>query len=254
MTAPDPADTVIEQAARRLAWAMADADGIHPGDFETDPFDDLTDDAQRDVLAFARALHDAGLLADPADRDERDFADVVNEAIRQKRRANDAITRAERAEAEVAELREKWLAFTSALGFGDNRTEPAAELSEMIDPIEQAFSDTRDHQECAVICELCGDPLAAKTCDECHGSGCLPNSALAYLECSTCAGVGKVHEGCVEKSYAELVAEVAELRAEARRLDESDNLQRAERAEAENTELRAELRLQTTHNQSREDC
>lgn len=99
MTAPDPADTVIEQAARRLAWAMADADGIHPGDFETDPFDDLTDDAQRDVLAFARALHDAGLLADPAGRELRVERNRWEEAAQHNFR------RAERAEAEVAEVR-----------------------------------------------------------------------------------------------------------------------------------------------------
>ena len=119
----NPADTVIEQAARRLAWAMADADGIHPGDFETDPFDDLTDDAQRDVLAFAHALHDAGLLVDPADRDvkarliahrnvlrrmnraEAEVADLVAEGIRQKRRANDAIAERDELRATVARVR-----------------------------------------------------------------------------------------------------------------------------------------------------
>ena len=188
MNAENPADTVIE------AVALAISKHRHGSQ-------EVWDEDRR----LARALYDAGFLADPADRDER-----RNEAYRAQ------LARADRAEAEVADLRQKWLTFTSALGFGNNRTEPAAELSEMIDPIERAFSDARDHQECAVICELCGDPLAAKTCDECHGSGCLPNSRLAYLECGTCAGVGKVHEGCVEKSYAELVAEVAELRAELR--------------------------------------
>ena len=183
MNAENPADTVIE------AVALAISKHRHGSQ-------EVWDEDRR----LARALYDAGFLADPADRDER-----RNEAYRAQ------LARADRAEAEVADLRQKWLTFTSALGFGNNRTEPAAELSEMIDPIERAFSDALDHQECAVICELCGDPLAAKTCDECHGSGCLPNSALAYLECGTCAGVGKIHEGCVEKSYTDLVAEVAEL-------------------------------------------
>ena len=89
----------------------------------------------------------------------------------------------------------------------------AATLADMIDPIEQAFSDARDHAECAVTCELCGERLADRTCDKCHGAGCLPNIALAYLECDECGGVGRIHDGCMEMSYDDLGAEVRRLRA-----------------------------------------
>jgi DnaJ-class molecular chaperone len=68
------------------------------------------------------------------------------------------------------------------------------------------MSDSREHQECPVFCELCGERLAAVTCEACRGSGCLPNAEMAYLECGTCAGVGKVHNGCAEMTYAQLTA------------------------------------------------
>lgn len=101
--------------------------------------------------------------------------------------------------------------FAVTLGFG--YLEHAATLAELVEPIEQAFSEARDHFECPVICELCGEKLASQTCEKCHGSGCLPNAELAHLECDECAGVGKVHPGCVEKSYDDLVAEVQRLQA-----------------------------------------
>lgn len=107
----------------------------------------------------------------------------------------------------LREAREEVRAFSQAIGFGDGVTEPSATLAQMVDPILQALSDGREHVECAILCELCGERLADKECPQCHGGGCLPNAQLAYLECDTCAGAGKIHEGCVEKSYAELAAE-----------------------------------------------
>lgn len=229
MSSENPAD-VIEAAAR----ALHDMNGCG------DPYGTCISTSE-DYRGEARALHAAGLLADPADRGGS-YGQPTYEDLRTA--CHLLGKRLKRAEAEVAELREKWLTFTSRLGFGDNKTERAAELSEMVDPIEEAFAAQRDHQECAVTCELCGDPLASKTCDECHGSGCLPNSALAYLECGTCAGVGKIHEGCVEKSYTDLVAEVAELRVTIDRVralaDEWESEWDAA-AEARAAELRAAL-------------
>ena len=107
--------------------------------------------------------------------------------------------------AENERLREDARSFAEALGFGDGRTEPAATLAEMLDPLNQAMADGRDHDECPTLCELCGEWLAATRCEACNGSGCLPNPQLAYLECDTCAGAGRIHEGCAEKSYADLV-------------------------------------------------
>jgi hypothetical protein len=111
-------------------------------------------------------------------------------------------------EGEVERLRGEHLAFTRALGFGDGVTEPAATLAQMVDPIEQAFSEASEYLEGPRICEPCGEWLATQVCEHCHGSGCGPGTALgAYEECEWCAGVGKVHPGCVERSYADLVAE-----------------------------------------------
>lgn len=109
--------------------------------------------------------------------------------------------------AALDEARAERVAFADALGFGDDRTELAATLAQMVDPIRQAFSDAHEHHECPVVCELCGETLARETCEHCHGSGCLPNAALAYLECDWCAGVGRIHPGCAEKSYAALTSE-----------------------------------------------
>lgn len=127
----------------------------------------------------------------------------------------DAVQRAERAEAdlaaaraELAELRREADKFAGRLGFGDNVSEPAATLEQMVEPIEWAFSEARDHGECPVLCELCGETLAGTDCEYCHGAGCLPNPS-AYDECQWCAGAGRIHEGCVEKSYDDLTAELA---------------------------------------------
>ena len=103
-------------------------------------------------------------------------------------------------------------AFSAALGWGDGKTEPAAALEDLIEPLKEALSAASDHEECTVCCDLCGEMLAGTQCPKCHGSGCSPNDALAYLECDQCAGVGKIHDGCAEKSYADLVAENESLR------------------------------------------
>ena len=129
------------------------------------------------------------------------------------------VTEVRRLLAENDRLREDARTFAATLDFGDGITEPAATLAELVEPVEQAFSEARDHFECPVICELCGEKLASQTCDKCHGSGCLPNAELAHLECDECAGVGKVHPGCVEKSYDDLVAEVQRLQAAADALE-----------------------------------
>lgn len=114
-----------------------------------------------------------------------------------------------REEAARADERAKVLAeyhrMTSTLGFGDNQTEPAATPTELAEILEPLLGAARDHHECPIICELCGETLADKVCEHCYGSGCGPGTAsLAYEECEWCAGAGKVHEGCVEKTYAEL--------------------------------------------------
>lgn len=98
MNAENPAD-VIEQAARAL----------HDQSECGDPYGTCisTSEYYRDE---ARALHDAGLLADPADRDERDHLRERAELAELDRRtyqfdAKRAIAGWERAEAEVARLK-----------------------------------------------------------------------------------------------------------------------------------------------------
>lgn len=106
-----------------------------------------------------------------------------------------------------AELRVEWLAFTAAIGFGDDMSEPAATPRQIIDNIAAAFSEAREYHEGPRICEGCGEWLAVATCEPCHGSGCGPGTASgAYEECEWCAGVGKAHLDCVQRSYAELAA------------------------------------------------
>lgn len=107
MTAPDPADTVIEQAAKVMHATVCcpcDPQGC-----------DVSEVAE---LGYARALHDAGLLADPADRDaikaplvreikrlQDQIARAAMEPGQDRQKAMHAYAaRAERAEAEVARL------------------------------------------------------------------------------------------------------------------------------------------------------
>lgn len=102
-----------------------------------------------------------------------------------------------------------WVAFTRALGYGDDQSEPAATPAEMLEYVERAFSAENDHRECPVICEPCGERLADTMCEHCHGSGGnndLINLTCGYSECEWCGGAGKVHVGCVEKSYDDLAA------------------------------------------------
>ncbi len=122
----------------------------------------------------------------------------------------------DRLTAEIDRLVQERLTFTDKLGYGDGVTEPAAELADLIDPIKAAFSEARDHNECPRICEPCGERLASTVCPECRGSGChaaMCEASGAYRECEYCAGVGWVHEGCVEQSYADLAAKVGKLGA-----------------------------------------
>ena len=118
---------------------------------------------------------------------------------------------------EVERLRESVRKFSDDLLFGDGITEPAATLNDMVDSIRDAFEAQHDHIECPIICELCGEKLADKTCEHCHGSGAdnqAASAAGAWVECEWCGGAGKIHEGCVEKSYTDIATENSVLRAQ----------------------------------------
>lgn len=98
---------------------------------------------------------------------------------------------------------------TSRLGFGDGITDPMADNDTIVEFVDRVLMEASEHHECPVICEPCGEKLAATVCEHCHGSGgnnALIAATLAYSECEWCAGVGKVHVGCVERSYADLAA------------------------------------------------
>lgn len=123
----------------------------------------------------------------------------------------------------VDKMRRERIEFASHLGFGDDIETPAAELHEMVDPIEEAFQAERDHFECPSVCNECGEWLADTVCEHCHGSGhdnVMSANYLAHVECEWCAGAGKVHPGCAGKSYADLVAEVKQLQAVMRQVKE----------------------------------
>jgi len=118
-------------------------------------------------------------------------------------------------ERECNAARAEAVRFAAELGFGDNVTDRAAPLADMIDPIREAIGAAQDHDDCPRVCELCGETLAATDCERCNGSGNGPGTASgAYEECEYCAGAGRIHEGCAEVSYAKLVGEVERLRGE----------------------------------------
>ena len=163
--------------------------------------------------------------ADPPDAEfiahaRTDIPALLAEVRRLKSRVYSADLHTRAAESEAKELRVAWHDFTERLGFGDGITEPAAALEELVEPIEEAFGAARDHFECPVVCELCGEPLASQTCAKCQGVGCLPTPALAYLECDECAGAGMIHPDCAEQTYTELAAEVRRLQAAVERVRE----------------------------------
>ncbi len=90
--------------------------------------------------------------------------------------------------------RDEYLAFTSALGFGNDRDEPAATPTQLIDPLQQIVSDASDHHECPVWCDDCDQWEAPMSCGPCWGSGCGPGTATgAYDPCEHCAGDGLNH-------------------------------------------------------------
>lgn len=92
--------------------------------------------------------------------------------------------------------------FSSALGFEDETG--TAKLRDIVDPILQWESESRDHVECPRLCEMCGETLARSHCTNCGGGGQLPGYNGTVSECGECGGAGFIHEGCVEQSYAEL--------------------------------------------------
>jgi hypothetical protein len=99
------------------------------------------------------------------------------------------------------------LAFSTALGFGDSFHEPTATLDDMLESIQQAFSEAQDHVECPVTCEQCGDRVASQLCPECGGSGAnnaASTVAMAWVECDYCGGSRKVHD-CPCESLADVV-------------------------------------------------
>jgi hypothetical protein len=131
---------------------------------------------------------------------------------------------------ELAGVRDELEAARRVLAHGVNvekmlegeRDAARAELAEMTAELdahrdeqgcETAMAAQKDHLECPVLCELCGETLAATACLRCNGTGDI--GADAYSECPECAGVGRIHEGCVEASYADLAHQVRQLRAEA---------------------------------------
>jgi len=147
------------------------------------------------------------------------------------------------------EYRER-IEFMSRLGYGDDKTVPAARLADIVDAVEYAFSESRDHFDCPNWCEVCGERLAAKECEHCHGSGCGPLTGLgAYDECEHCAGSGRIHEGCAERSYADLVKERDEARVEAARLQE--RLDTTEGRLAETEQECDDLAIQRNHMKNR---
>ena len=93
---------------------------------------------------------------------------------------------------------------------------PEADPDAAAEHVAGLLSVVDTHVDCPVYCGGCGESLADAWCDRCHGSGCGPGTATgAYEECEWCAGAGKVHVGCADRSYADLVDERDRLATEA---------------------------------------
>ena len=93
---------------------------------------------------------------------------------------------------------------------------PEADPDAAAEHVAGLLSVVDTHVDCPVYCGGCGEALADAWCDRCHGSGCGPGTATgAYEECEWCAGAGKVHVGCADRSYADLVDERDRLATEA---------------------------------------
>lgn len=72
--------------------------------------------------------------------------------------------------------------------------DPLPHPRDLADPLAAALFDAAAHDEsCPAWCEECDQWEKPRSCGNCRGSGCLPNSALAYLECGHCAGDGRDH-------------------------------------------------------------
>lgn len=116
----------------------------------------------------------------------------------------------------MSDIYQEWREVAARLGFGDNITEPQATPAEVEDVLAGALEDAREHDECPVMCEPCGEVLADTACPECHGAGGF-NRWGALAECELCAGAGKIHPGCAEASYADLVEQLRTAKADALR-------------------------------------
>lgn len=91
---------------------------------------------------------------------------------------------------------DEYHALTSALGYGDGVTEPAASPSSLLDPLLETQATAREHDDgCPEWCDDCDQWEKPRSCPECHGSGCGPGTALgAYEACHDCGGDGRDHE------------------------------------------------------------
>lgn len=88
-----------------------------------------------------------------------------------------------------------YLALTSALGYGDDTTEPAAHPRDLIDPLTGALHAAHEHDECPLWCDDCDQWEKPRSCQPCHGSGCGPGTATgAYDPCEHCASTGTDHQ------------------------------------------------------------
>ncbi|GAA1812610.1 hypothetical protein [Nesterenkonia flava] len=146
-----------------------------------------------------------------ADAGQHGVAHVLFQAAKDAESISEQAIREVQEEAKAELTRE----LSERLGFGDGRTEPAADVDDIVRIWGEIEEEAREHRECPRHCELCGERLATELCEHCHGSGvdaAACEASGAYAECEWCAGAQYVHPGCAEKSYDDLAEELTETR------------------------------------------
>jgi hypothetical protein len=92
-----------------------------------------------------------------------------------------------------------YVALTEALGYGNDRDEPAATPEEITDPLLEMQAAAHEHFECPVWCDECEQYETPRSCAHCSGSGYggpllqTMDNIQGWIDCEWCAGDGREH-------------------------------------------------------------
>ena len=123
---------------------------------------------------------------DEACAERKQYKRAANEARRQRNQAREALAKVREAAGRHPECGKH------------PKGDPITVLA-LLDRLEDAEAAEDEHDQCPAQCPVCGDWATRTPCDHCKGSACCPGTALGgYEECEWCAGMGWLHEGCLD--------------------------------------------------------